>query len=83
MDEIKKQMDHLYHRFKETRVVTDKAINRSLNKMGNIDSTITELNQKLKVIIEEIDEKLSADELNDITKYGETLVDNFSRIAKQ
>lgn len=82
MKKAKDQINEIYIKYRDNRVVTDPIENKRLGQTGFIDNTIRQLSLEINNVVLENTNHLNSDEIQELTTYGESLLESFSKIAK-
>jgi hypothetical protein len=82
MKKAKNQINDIYIKYRDNRVVTDPLENRRLDQTGFIDNTIRQLSTEINGVLSENAHRLTNGEVDELNAYGNTLLESFTKIAK-
>ncbi|MHA3789318.1 hypothetical protein ACX0HA_14000 [Flavobacterium hauense] len=82
MKKAKNQINDIYNRYRDNRVITDPRENKRLGLTGFIDNTIKQLSTEFDGVLSENAHRLTNGEVDELNAYGNTLLESFSKIAK-
>lgn len=82
MKKAKNQINDIYIRYRDNRVVSDPIEHKRLGLTGFIDNTIRQLSTEIDSVLSENAHRLTSSEVHELNAYGATLLESFSKIAK-
>lgn len=82
MKKAKNQINEIYNRYRENRIITDPVENKRLGLTGFIDNTIKQLSSEINGVLSESAHRLTNGEVDELNAYGNTLLESFAKIAK-
>lgn len=82
MKKAKSQINDIYTRYRENRIISDPVENKRLGLTGFIDNTIKQLSTEIDGVLAENAHRLTSGEVDELNAYGKTLLESFSKIAK-
>jgi hypothetical protein len=82
MKKAKNQINDIYIRYRENRVISDPVEHKRLGLTGFIDNTIKQLSAEINDVLSQSAHRLTNGEVDELDAYGNTLLESFSKIAK-
>lgn len=82
MKKAKNQINDIYIKYRDHRIVSDPIENKRLDQTGFIDNTIKQLSAEINGVLSESAHRLTNSEVDELNAYGDTILESFTKIAK-